>query len=167
MKFKATLNGQERELEVTRQGKQLRVHRDGETAELHLLHRDGPSFILEYRRPDGTHRHIRVAAHLEGEKRQLWVNGRTFTYQRIRERGGDAPDVAASLSASIPSVVSEVLVKEGERVTAGDKLILLESMKMVIPLQAPYDGIVKRLDCAAGDSVEPGVPLVEIEEISP
>jgi len=48
-------------------------------------------------------------------------------------------------------------------VAAGDKLILLESMKMVIPIQAPRDGRVARVLCAPGDSVPAGVPLVELE----
>ena len=45
----------------------------------------------------------------------------------------------------------------------GDKLILLESMKMVIPIQAPHAGRVGRILCAPGDSVPAGVPLLEIE----
>ena len=44
--------------------------------------------------------------------------------------------------------------------TAGDRLILLESMKMIIPIVAPADGVVQAIHCVAGDSVAPGVPLI-------
>jgi biotin carboxyl carrier protein len=67
------------------------------------------------------------------------------------------------LAASIPAVVSQILVTPGDEVRADDKLILLESMKMVIPIQAPYDGRVRRLNCAVGDSVPAGIPLLELE----
>jgi 3-methylcrotonyl-CoA carboxylase alpha subunit len=83
---------------------------------------------------------------------------------RPQTRSTTGPDTG-SLSASIPAVVAEVLVSVGETVAAGDKLILLESMKMVIPIQAPYDGAVTKINCTAGESVQAGVPLIEIEEI--
>ena len=52
----------------------------------------------------------------------------------------------------------------GDAVAAGDKLILLESMKMVIPIVAPRAGRVARVLCAVGESVPAGLPLVEMEE---
>ena len=70
----------------------------------------------------------------------------------------------ATLSASIPAVVSEILVKAGQEVKIGDKLILLESMKMILPIQAPWAGTVTAINCVPGQAVQPGVQLVEIEE---
>lgn len=160
-KFTINLYDQTSDVEVTRQGDALRVSRDGQTAEVHLLHQDGPAFVVERVRADGTRQRIRVAGYADGDRRQLWVNGRTFSYERVRQRGSGA-SADASLAASIPALVSQVLVGVGDAVTAGEKLILLESMKMVIPIQAPYDGIVAEIRCAAGDSVEAGVPLVEL-----
>jgi pyruvate carboxylase len=92
------------------------------------------------------------------------VNGSTVYYERIRKKQAEAtPASDASLAASIPAVVSEVLVAEGERVSAGDKLILLESMKMILPIQAPHAGVVTRINCAPGEAVQPGIPLLELE----
>ena len=68
-----------------------------------------------------------------------------------------------SLASAIPAVVSQLLVAPGDVVAAGDKLILLESMKMVIPILAPHAGRVSRVHCAPGDSVPAGVALLEIE----
>ena len=166
-KIQVDLNGEAAELEVLRQGDHLRVTRDGQTTELHILQADANTFVLEVERPDGSRQCIRAAAHVEGDKRQLWVNGRSFTYERLRQRPtGSSTSSDGSLAASIPAVVSEVLVAVGDPVQTGDKLILLESMKMVIPIQAPYDGTVTAVNCQAGQSVQAGIPLVELEENS-
>jgi len=172
--FKVNVNGQVATVEVTRQGNTLHVVHDNKSVELRLIHEDGPFIVLEQIQPDGSRRIIRTAGHADGDpsassgqaRRQIWVDGRTFTYHRVRPqtRSTTGPDTG-SLSASIPAVVAEVLVSVGETVAAGDKLILLESMKMVIPIQAPYDGAVTKINCTAGESVQAGVPLIEIEEI--
>ena len=75
--------------------------------------------------------------------------------------GGSSAD--ASLAATIPAVVSQILVNEGDSVNEGETLILLESMKMVIPIQAPHDGTVTGIHCTPGEAVEPGVPLLTVE----
>lgn len=105
---------------------------------------------------------LRFATHKKGDARQLWLNGQTHHYERVQARGGGASAAVGSLSASIPAVVTDVLVAIGDEVSAGQKLILLESMKMVIPIQAPADGTVTAIHCAAGESVQPGVALVEV-----
>jgi biotin carboxyl carrier protein len=165
MKFKVKVADQEEEIEVIRQGDGLRVTRGGATVALRLLHQS-ESHMLLARENGAGYEHLEVAGHRSGDHRHLWANGRTLTYQRIRERHapeGAAAAAAVSLSASIPSVVSQLLVQEGDTVEAGDKLILLESMKMIMPIQAPYDGRVSRIHCRAGEAVQPGVQLIEVE----
>lgn len=166
MKFQVRLDGHEQQMEVVRQGDRLRIKWDGRTIEAYIVHRDGPTFVLEYEQRVGDRvlrRRLRAAGHVQGDGRQLWVNGTLLAYERVREQGAAGPPAAASLSASIPAVVSEVLVAEGETVTAGQKLILLESMKMILPIQAPHDGLVTAVHCAPGDAVQPGVALVELD----
>ncbi|MCA9968870.1 MAG: hypothetical protein KC425_01580 [Anaerolineales bacterium] len=162
--IKVDVNGEVVDLAVSRQGDEIRVVRDGETAVLHLVAGDSGELLLEQRHADGTRERIRVVGHLAGDKRQVWVNGRLFTYERVRERGGAAAGGDASLAAAIPAVVSQVLVDVGDAVAEGDKLLLLESMKMVIPIQAPYDGVVTAVRCTAGESVQAGVQLIELEQ---
>ena len=162
--FKINLHGNEGDVEVTRQGDRLHIVIDGVASELRLVHQEGPSFVVEVPLADGTHRLIRGSGHMDGDRRQLWVNSRTFAYNRVRQRSsGNVLD--GSLSSSIPAVVSQVLVSLDETVSAGDKLILLESMKMIIPILAPCDSRVTAVHCAAGESVQAGVPLIELEEI--
>ena len=163
-KFGLAINGQERAFEVTRQGDRLHVDGEGQAAEVRVIHRDGSRLLIETIRPDGTAQRVRLAGTRQGDKRQLWVDGRALVVERVRQRGG-GPAAQGSLASVIPAVVSQILVAVGDEVEAGDKLILLESMKMVIPIQAPHAGRVTRILCEPGESVPAGVPLVEVEEI--
>jgi biotin carboxyl carrier protein len=164
-KFIVTLNGEETEMEVTRQGNHLHIAYDGHTAEVELVQADGPTLLLEHILPDGTRQRIRAAGHSgSGDERQAWINGRYHTYQRVRQRGHGSGLDEGSLAASIPAVVTEVLVQTGDTVNEGDRLILLESMKMVIPIQAPYQGTISSINCTAGESVQAGVALIELEK---
>jgi biotin carboxyl carrier protein len=165
MKFKVNINQQEAEIEVVRQGEELHVTLpDGRTADLRLVYQDGSYLVLEHADANGRRQLIRTAGHLDGDKRQVWVNGRTYTYTLVRQRATAETPQDGSLAATIPAVVSQILVNVGDQVQAGDKLILLESMKMVIPIQAPYAGVVTAVKCEAGQSIQAGVPLIELEE---
>ncbi len=157
MKIQVKLGQENMEIEVSRQGEKLLVELAGQTHELRMVGRTNGVLVVEV-----NGRFLHLAGTKQGYKRQLWLNGRCVAYERLTAAGGDAEDVAGLLSASIPAVVADVLVKVGDEVSAGDKLILLESMKMIIPIEAPHDGIVADLNCATGDAVQPGLPLVEI-----
>ena len=63
----------------------------------------------------------------------------------------------------MPGVILKVLVKEGQAVTAGETLMILEAMKMENELRAPKDGVVARLFIQPGQDVETGMVLAEIE----
>ena len=65
------------------------------------------------------------------------------------------------LSAPMPATVIRVAVKPGAAVGKGDTLLVLEAMKMELPIRAPSDGVVKAVHCRAGDLVQPGVPLLD------
>ncbi len=164
-KLTLKLGSETADVEVSRQGNAFHVTRDGRTAELQLLDHSTNGLLLEWLKPDGTRQRIRVLGHASGDRRQLWVNGRFYTTERVRQRGAGGA-VGGGLSSSIPAVVSQLLVDVGDVVRAGDKLILLESMKMVIPIQAPHDGVVTAVRCAPGDSVQANVPLLDLEEMS-
>lgn len=169
MKFKVRLDQEEKEIEVVRQGNRLRISYDGRTTEARIVHTDGPHFVLEVEEPTGPdgqvrRRQIRAAGVQDGDKRQLWANGRLVNYERVREgAAAQGAGAGASLSASIPAVVSELLVEVGTAVKSGQKLILLESMKMVIPIQAPHDGVISHIHCQVGEAVQPGIQLIAIE----
>ncbi len=63
----------------------------------------------------------------------------------------------------MPATVWRVRVAVGERVSPGDELVVLESMKMEIPATAPVAGAVKAVHVEEGQLVSEGDPLVELE----
>ena len=162
-KFKLAINSEEREYETSRQGEQFQIKHEGGTAVLNLIQANDNSYLVEWVQEDGTRKHIHVTGHKDGDGRQLWINGRTVNAERVRARGNSAASADASLAATIPAVVSQILVNVGDEVESGDKLILLESMKMVIPIQAPYAGTVSAIHCTAGESVQAGIQLINLE----
>ncbi|MBL8399324.1 MAG: acetyl-CoA carboxylase biotin carboxyl carrier protein subunit [Candidatus Accumulibacter sp.] len=75
-----------------------------------------------------------------------------------------APAVAGSgdVVAGMGGVVVEVDVKVGQAVAAGDRLLVIEAMKMKTPIIATRGGQVTRVLVAPGDAVEGGQPLVTV-----
>ncbi|WP_147534226.1 acetyl-CoA carboxylase biotin carboxyl carrier protein subunit [Bacillus marasmi] len=66
--------------------------------------------------------------------------------------------------ASMAGNVWKVLVKPGDVVEEGQDVVILESMKMEIPISAEVDGTVKDVKINEGDFVNEGDIIVEIEE---
>ncbi|HWH19602.1 MAG TPA: biotin carboxylase N-terminal domain-containing protein [Solirubrobacterales bacterium] len=73
----------------------------------------------------------------------------------------------ASLEAPMPGTVVQLRVQPGTEVSAGETLVVLESMKMEISIAAPRDGSVAAVHIAAGDQVERGATLIELAEEEP
>ncbi|WP_420643111.1 biotin/lipoyl-containing protein [Candidatus Leptofilum sp.] len=158
-------NSNEKTVNASRQGSEIRVEVDGKTAVFQLVAQNEDGILLERTLSDGTRQQWRLVGHKEGTRRMIWLNGRTHKYERVLPRGGGGASHDASLSATIPAVVADILVSEGDQVQEGDKLILLESMKMIIPIQAPYSGVVTALHCTKGESVQAGIPLIALDEV--
>lgn len=161
--FQLRIGDETRQFDVSRGDDLLHIAGGDLAADVHILHRDGAMMLIEIRREGSPPRRLRLAGARSGHRRQLWIDGRVLSAERPRRSATTGGPDTGSLVSSIPAVVSQVLVAEGDHVEPGDKLILLESMKMVIPIQAPHGGRVGRILCAPGDSVPAGVPLVEIE----
>lgn len=66
------------------------------------------------------------------------------------------------LKAPMPGLIVSIPVKEGEHVSKGTVLVILESMKMQNELKAPRDGVVSRLRVKQGDTVEQKQTLVSL-----
>lgn len=103
------------------------------------------------------------------DDRWAFWNGRVF--RGVNTRNGSTTSgrrtrthhVAQSLSAPMPATVIKVLVAPGAPVTKGDTVLLLEAMKMELPIRAPADAIVIKVNCREGDLVQPDTVLIELE----
>jgi 3-methylcrotonyl-CoA carboxylase alpha subunit/geranyl-CoA carboxylase alpha subunit len=67
------------------------------------------------------------------------------------------------LSAPMPGAVAEVRVALGDRVEAGDTLVVLEAMKLLQSLPAPVAGVVTEIYCAPDDTVAGHAPLIKLD----
>ncbi len=99
-----------------------------------------------------------------GELRWVFLDGEVFEIEVQPEgRRRRAAAGHGSLSAPMPATVVRVEVSPGTAVGRGDTLVILEAMKMELPIRASSDGIVKSVHCKPGDLVQPGIALIDIE----
>ena len=69
----------------------------------------------------------------------------------------------ADIAAHITGNVWKIQVAVGDSVSDGDEVIILESMKMEIPVESEDDGVVKEIRCEEGQSVTEGDVLIVLE----
>jgi len=110
----------------------------------------------------------RVTAYVSSDSAKRWVtiNGQTFALTKstgARKIGGGHHHAAGELTAPMPGQVRAVHVREGDAVTKGQTLLVLEAMKMEIRIQSPSDGMVSKLFVKQGQTVEREQVLVAIE----
>ena len=70
-----------------------------------------------------------------------------------------ATDVEAQIAGNLWKIERAV----GDRVEEDDVIMIIESMKMEIPVEAPCDGTIARICVSEGDSIEEGIVLAVIE----
>lgn len=102
-----------------------------------------------------------------GDARWVFLEGEVFRVEvddrPVRRATRPGSGGAESLGAPMPATVIRILVAPGQSVRKGESILLLEAMKMELPLRAPHDAVVKAVRCAAGDLVQPGTALVDLE----
>ena len=137
-------------LKVYRLGpRQYRVEADASRLEVHV-DRLGP---FEYWLTRGEQR-FHLVSTAEGYSYRIEVNGVSHAIDR---------DDGGVVHAPAPAVVVSIAVKPGDTVTAGDRLAVLEAMKMEMPVVAPFSGRVRHVLTIPNVQVNTGAPLVQIE----
>jgi acetyl/propionyl-CoA carboxylase alpha subunit len=105
----------------------------------------------------------RVWAVVGGGKTWVFHQGQVYEIAPGDEAGrARTPLAHGSLTAPMPATVIAIKVKAGDRVKHGDLLIVLEAMKMELPVRSPGEGTVTAVHCREGDLVQPDVSLVEL-----
>lgn len=120
-----------------------------------------------------THVYRVVAEKHQGRgKYTLWVDGYRFETEALDERTRSIRDLSAAAAgptgpapiiAPMPGLIVRVNVSTGDRVEAGQGIVVMEAMKMENELRATAGGTVKRVAVSAGTAVEKGALLVELE----
>jgi biotin carboxyl carrier protein len=115
--------------------------------------------------PDGSGRRQAVEVVIDGWRFELDVEDADRADLRARATSGRdaaAHDGPTEVRAIIPGRVVSVAVNPGDAVTAGDRLLAVEAMKMENEVRAPRAGIVDRVAVGTGETVELGDVLVVI-----
>lgn len=97
----------------------------------------------------------------------VFVNGHVFRVARRAPLRAPGPERGRSrkkeVSVSMPGRVIQVLAGEGDEVSEGQAVMILEAMKMQNEIKAPRSGILRRLSARAGETVEAGAVLFTVE----
>lgn len=99
----------------------------------------------------------------------LWVHyqGRTFTVAnssgRKSRKGGGAGGSSDQIAAPMPGKVTKILLKVGDKVAAGQAVLVMEAMKMEYTLKSEIAGEIESISGAAGEQVALGKVLVKIK----
>ena len=67
------------------------------------------------------------------------------------------------ITAQMAGTVQQINVKAGDTVSTGQELLVMESMKMNIPVESPVDGVVKEIMVNAGEFVNAGANMMSVE----
>jgi urea carboxylase len=103
-------------------------------------------------------------------ERQRWADSGLDTYREppdiaIPTGSEDAvPEGCRPVPSPVTASVWNIAVAAGQRVEAGDRLLVLEAMKMEIAVSAPFSGTIERLNCAPGALVSAGQNLITVRQ---
>lgn len=164
MKYITVVNNQEFIIEIDQES-QIRVNGEEYEIDFLPLAEDGVLSLLI------DNRSLEAVVEERDDSWQVLMKGDLYSvvvqderaYRLAQARGsaeGGSGD--ATIRSPMPGLIVDVPVAEGDRVAKGDKIVILESMKMENELRASGDGVVGRILVGKGDSVEKGQDLVVI-----
>lgn len=164
MKFAFSHDKQAHALNVERAGDDFVIEPDGTQAHATLLSIAPPRITFLYQGRVVT---ARVAS--DGKKHWVHLDGATFEFERedttarrSHTHGAREGTGSGIVVAPMPGQVRAVLVNQGDAVTEGQPLVLLEAMKMELKVSAPHAGTVANILVTPGQSVDREQILGEI-----
>ena len=162
MKVSFEANSQVIPLELVPSGTSYRLTLNDKTIDVEIIRAEEGKLDLLI---DGK----RLTAYVSSDNAKRWVTigGQTIVLTKTsgaRKGGHGHHHAAGELTAPMPGQVRAVNVSEGDAVTKGQTVLVLEAMKMEIRIHAPQAGVVKRLLVKQGQTVEREQILIDIEE---
>lgn len=108
----------------------------------------------------------KLVAEVNGKRFEILVHAPEPVVKRHRAKQASAAGASGTgLASPMQGTVVKIAVTEGQRVTAGDLVIVLEAMKMEQPLNAHRDGVIKNLKAVIGETVAAATVLCDIIEV--
>ncbi|CAG0968777.1 pyruvate carboxylase subunit B [Methylophilaceae bacterium] len=144
---------------------EFKVTLHGETFHIKLT---GSGHAGEEQRPfyvsvDGIAEEVIVETLSEVEVSGGKTNGKKKTVSSNEGNGRPRPTHEGCVTTAMPGTIVDVKVSAGDKVNAGDAVLVIEAMKMENEIQAPKSGIVVAVHVKKGDSVTPDESLLEIQ----
>lgn len=99
---------------------------------------------------------------LNGQSREIIIKDKNIE-SLIQELPKADPTNEKEVGATMPGTVVKVLCEEGETVEKGDYLVITEAMKMETTIQAPFNGVIKRIHVQDGSALAANDLLIELE----
>ena len=130
--------------------------------------RDYHAFLQSTREDAARFKQTQQAAFLA--ERERWARAGQDQFQEAADAGdgpaGDdeVPEGCRPVCSPVTASVWNIAVEPGQKVLAGDRLLVLEAMKMEIAVAAPFSGTVETLNCKAGALVTAGQQLVTVRQ---
>ncbi len=101
-----------------------------------------------------------------GDEILVSYRGRSYSVKPVVHGGtGEAEGDSGELRAPLPGQVVEVAALPGQKAAKGQRILVLEAMKMQQTLSAPFDGTLDRLEVKVGDQVSEGQLLAHISPL--
>jgi len=120
---------------------------------------DGEEYDVELEKQDGVWN-----VTIEGKIFNIEIEGSSVGETSGSKRKKSARGKkSGTISSTIPGKIVSISIKEGQIVSEGDVVMILEAMKMQNEIQAPLSGMVTAINCKPGDSVEANSPLIIIQ----
>lgn len=99
-----------------------------------------------------------------GDTIHVSFQGQVYVFEPIKAGKAGAKSAATGdVRAPMPGLIVEVFVEQGSQVASGQKLLILEAMKMQLTITAPFDGLVSSIPAQKGAQIGDGQLLVHIE----
>ena len=103
-----------------------------------------------------------VSFEFNGLPREIDIKDKNIKATNVSRKKADKAN-QSEIGATLSGSVVKVLVEKGQAVTKGTPLVVTEAMKMETTIAAPISGIVAQIHVAAGNRIESGDCLLEIE----
>jgi len=144
---------------------EFKVTLHGETFHIKLT---GSGHVGEEQRPfyvsvDGIAEEVIVETLSEIEVSGGKSSGKKKTATKVGASGRPRPSHEGCVTTAMPGSIVEVKVKAGDKVNAGDAVLVIEAMKMENEIQASVSGVVVAVHVKKGDTVTPDESLLEIQ----
>ena len=124
----------------------------------HLIH-DSNSYTIEIVNSDDTKKRSKIK--VNGVFLTYWFKTSMTFYWKSLGCSIQSKDEHSEIRAPMPGMILDVLVKEGQEVSKGEKLVILEAMKMENIIKSSSEGIIETINIHKGMNVEKNQVLIQ------